>query len=146
MPTDGEFFVDTNIIVYSATPGPHHEACFEILEAIAAGEAKGRASPAVLEEVWHLELSGRAGDLNGLTRHALTLFTPLLAVTDEAFHLAFGLLARSGLGANDRLHVGTCLVYGIRTIVSADAAFDGIPNISRVDPLDVADRRRLLNN
>ncbi|HEY8695381.1 MAG TPA: type II toxin-antitoxin system VapC family toxin [Chloroflexota bacterium] len=146
MPTGDEFFVDANIIIYSATPGPHREACFEILDAIAAGGASGRTSPSALEEVWHIELSGRAGNLNGLTRHAFALFTPLLAVTDEAFRLAFGLQARSALGANDRLHVGTCLAYGIRTIVSADAAFDGIPTISRVDPLDAAARQQLLDN
>ena len=144
MPIGEEFFVDTNILIYSDGPGANRLACLEVLDAIALGQARGRTSAAVLEEVWHLELSGKAGSHHGLTEDALALFNPLLAVTDEAFRLAFALQARSSLGANDRLHVGTCLAHGIRIIVSADAAFDSVAAISRVDPLNDAARRQLL--
>lgn len=48
------------------------------------------------------------------------------------------------LGANDRLHVGTCFVNGIESIVTADRGFDSVRGIRRVDPLDAAARRRLL--
>ncbi len=137
------FFVDANIVVYSAVPSPHREACLEILETIESGDAEGRTSAAVLEEVWHVELSGKAGELSGLAEQAYTLFTPLLSVTDEAFQLALSVGAGT-LGANDRLHVGTCLAHGIDVIVSADAGFDPVRGIKRVDPLDARARRRLL--
>jgi len=137
------FFVDANVIVYSAVPGEYRDGCLEVLEAVARGEAEGRTSTAVLEEVWHIELSRRAGDLTGLTEHAYVLMTPLLAVTDEALQLALSLEV-SELGANDRLHVGTCLVNGIDRVVSADRELDAVKAITRVDPRDHRARRRLL--
>jgi hypothetical protein len=45
-----------------------------------------------------------------------------------------------GLGASDRLHVGTCAEHGIDTIVSADADFDRVKGLRRIDPLDAPGR------
>lgn len=128
------FFVDANVIVYSRIDSDRREACAQILDAIAHGTVDGRTSTAALEEVWHLELSGKAGAISGLTKRAYTAFAPLLSVTDEVFERAMA-LDMSGLGANDRIHVATALAHGIDLIVSADAAFDGIPGIRRIDPL-----------
>jgi predicted nucleic acid-binding protein len=130
-----EFFVDANIIIYSAAPCAQREACLTVLDAIARGQSAGRTSPAVLEEVWYIELSGKAGDLSGVTRSAYTLFSPLLPVTDQAFSLALAVEA-AGLGTNDRLHVGTCLASDIGIILSADASFDKVKDLRRVDPLN----------
>ncbi len=130
------FFVDANVLVYSRTASSgFHGPCGDLLVAIARGDAEGRTSVAVLEEVWHAELSGKAGDLTGLTEHAYTLFTPLLGVSDAIFRAAMSSDLRR-LGANDRIHAATCRANGIGTIVSADVAFDGIHGIRRVDPLD----------
>jgi predicted nucleic acid-binding protein len=136
------FFVDANVIVYSAVPSERRDPCVEVLAAIAGG-ADGRTSTAVLEEVWHLELSGRAGDLEGVTARAYAALSPLLPVTDEAFRRALGLDAPA-LGANDRLHVATCLTHGIDLVVSADKGFDSVPEVRRVDPLDGPARAALL--
>ena len=127
------FFLDANVLIYSAVPSDYRDPCLEILDAVARGSAPGRTSTAALEEVWYVELSGKAGPLDGLTERLYKVLTPLLAVTDEAFRLAPGLDA-PGLGPNDRLHAGTCLVHGIDTIVSADRAFDEITGIKRFDP------------
>ena len=129
------FFVDTNVIVYAATEGPYRDSCLEILRAITEGDANGRTSTAVLEEVWHVELSGKAGNISGLAENAYTIFAPLLAVDHEIFGSA---LARPvpRLGANDRIHVATCALNEIGSIVTADADFDGIRGLRRVDPLD----------
>jgi predicted nucleic acid-binding protein len=129
------FFVDANVILYAATEGPYREGCASLLEAVAGGRADGRTSPVVLEEVWHVERSGRAGSLPGVTADAYTAFTPLLDVTDEAFRLALEVRSQR-LGSADRLHVGTCRAHGIDTIVTADGGFDGIRGIRRIDPLD----------
>jgi predicted nucleic acid-binding protein len=137
------FFVDANVLVYAWLFGPSHDACLELLEAVADGGADGRTSPAVLDEVWHLELSGKAGDLGGLTERAYTIFAPLLPVNDEAFRLAL-LLDAPGLGANDRLHAGTCLAQGIDAIASADRGFDAVQRLRRVDPSDESGWRSLL--
>ena len=48
--------------------------------------------------------------------------------------------------ANDRIHVATALANDIDTIVSADADFDHVPAIRRVDPLDEAQRSRVLRS
>lgn len=129
------FFVDANPIIYSATEGAAGESCLRVLEAVAAGEADGRTSPAVLEEVWHVGLRHYEGRLDGLAERALTIFSPLLPVTENAFEQALRIDVAS-LGANDRLHLGTCAVEGIETILTADRAFDEVPSIRRVDPLD----------
>ena len=139
------FFVDANVIVYAATESEFRIPCLQILEAVAHGEAEGRTSPAVLEEVWTIERSGRAGPLDGLTAQAYSVFTPLLPVTDDAFRLALSVRKRA-LGPADRLHVGTCRSAGIETIVSADSAFGGLRGLRRVDPLAPAAVRRLLSS
>ena len=129
------FFVDTNMVVYSAGDGERRQPCIEMLRAIGSGQADGRTSTSVIEEVWHLELSGRAGPLSGLTSRSYAVFTPLLPVTDETIQLALSLDAGT-LGSNDRIHLAICLMNGIDTIVTADAGFDGLRQIRRVDPLD----------
>jgi predicted nucleic acid-binding protein len=139
------FFVDANIIVYAATQGPYREPCLAVLEAVASGTASGRTSPAVLEEVWHIERSGRAGRLDGLAARAYTVFTPLLEVTDEAFRLALELRAER-LGPADRVHVGTCQAHAVDMVLTADASFAGIRGLRRIDPLDDADLRRALSS
>jgi predicted nucleic acid-binding protein len=139
------FLVDTNVIVYAAVPSKYRDACLEILEAIARGDAQGRVSTAILEEVWHLELSGRAGSLSGLARQTYLTFSPLLAVDDQIIARALDLEGRR-LGANDRIHVATALAHDIDTIVSADAAFAEISAITRIDPLSDAERSQLLRS
>lgn len=136
------FFVDANVILYAATQGPWREPCQRVLEAVAEG-ADGRTSPGVLEEVWCIERSGRAGSLEGLARHAYTIFTPLLAVTDEVFRLALALRAPR-LGPADLLHAATCLVHGIEVILTADTSFGSVRGLRRVDPLDERALRRIL--
>jgi len=137
------FLVDANVIVYAAIASHYREPCLEILDAIAAGDADGKVSTAVFEEIWHLELSGRVGSIRGLSRRAYRAFTPLLPVTDEIVARALELDA-TRLGSNDRIHVATALANGIDTIVSADADFDRVRAIRRVDPLDDRGRSRLL--
>jgi len=137
------FFVDANVLIYSAVESEYRRPCLEILEAVARGDASGRISTAALEEVWYVELSGRAGDLTGLTERGYEIFSPLLPVTDETFQLALSIEAPA-VGPNDRLHVAACVVHGIDVIVSADSELDTVKGIRRVDPLDARARLRLL--
>lgn len=138
------FFVDANAIIYSALEGPGREPCLRMLEAIAAGDAQGRTSPAVLEEVWHVALRRYPGQLEGLVESALTIFSPLLPVTEEALTQALS-VGGSALGPNDKLHLGTCRTEGIEVVLSADRAFDQAAGIERIDPLDPSAVERLLS-
>jgi predicted nucleic acid-binding protein len=137
------FFVDANAIVYSVVDGPGRESCLRILGAVAAGEAQGRTSPVVLEEVWHVVERHYPELLTGLLESVLEIFSPLLPVTEEAFVKALA-LSDSSLDPNDRLHLGTCASNGIDVVLTADRAFDGAAGISRVDPLDPRAVERLL--
>lgn len=137
------FLVDTNVAVYAHVPGSYHDACLEIIEAIATGDAPGRMSTAILEEIWHVELSGKARPTEGIAGRMYVIFKPLLAITDDVVARALA-LRTPRLGANDRIHVATALQGGIDTIVTADAAFEGVPGLRRVDPLDDAARSRLV--
>ena len=140
------FFVDANVVVYTGVhDSPYREPCLEIMAAITHGDADGRTSTAALEEVWHLELSDRVRGLDGLTASAHAILGPLLPVSDEAFRRALGLDAPA-LGANDRLHVATCLTHGIELVVSADQGFDSVPEVRRIDPLDGPARAALLES
>jgi predicted nucleic acid-binding protein len=138
------FFIDTNVIIYAATESEYRAPCIEILEAVVSAGA-GRTSTAVLEELWHIERSGRVAGLDGITDRAYRMLTPLLPVTDRALRHALDLVAPTGLGTNDRVHLGTCRDHDIDTIVTADAAFSGIETVRRVDPLDHRSRRALLD-
>jgi predicted nucleic acid-binding protein len=97
----------------------------------------------VLEEVWHVALRHDPAALGGLARAALEIFSPLLPVTEAAFAHALS-IDRAGLGANDRLHLGTCASHEIDVVLTADRAFDGVDGIERVDPLDALAVERLL--
>jgi predicted nucleic acid-binding protein len=129
------FFVDANVVIYAAAAGPHHESCAALLTAVAEGRVEGRTSTAVLEEVWHLELSGRLGDVGGMTADAYRIFTPLLPVTDPVLRVALASPGH-GLGTNDRIHVATCAAEGLDAILTADRRFDSVPRLRRLDPLD----------
>jgi predicted nucleic acid-binding protein len=129
------FFVDTNILVYARSSSQYSDPCVRILAAIAGGEAGGCTSTAALEEVWHFELSERAPAIAGMAADAYALFKPLLSVTDDIFRDALA-LSNTRIGANDRVHVATCLANGVDTILSADRAFDTVEQLRRIDPLD----------
>ncbi|HZO05801.1 MAG TPA: type II toxin-antitoxin system VapC family toxin [Solirubrobacterales bacterium] len=137
------FFVDANVFVYLVAESPASESCLRVLEAVASGEADGRTSPAVLQEVWHVteRLLGKRQD--GLIESALTIFSPLVPVTAEALSKALAVEGPS-LDAQDRLHVGTCAAEGIETILSGDRGFDEVAGIRRVDPFDAAAVEQLL--
>ena len=117
-----------------ATPG-YTESCIRLLDAVVDGRAAGVTSTAVVEETLHFELASRDERLSGMAGAAYAMFTPLLAVTDEVIELALALDAPR-IGANDRVHVATCRVHGIETIVTADRGFDSVEALRRVDPLD----------
>jgi predicted nucleic acid-binding protein len=137
------FFVDANAILYSAFPGAARDNCVRVLKAIAGGEADGRTSPAVLEEVWHISRRDFDGGLDSVIGKALTIFSPLLPVTEDALAHALS-MPPSKLHAKDRLHVGTCATHRIGTVLTADRAFDGTKGIRRVDPFDSAAVEELL--
>ena len=137
-------FVDTNVFVYAGSDSPYQKGSALVVEALGDGALVAATSAAVIEELWHLEVSGRIPGLDGATRAAFQLMRPVLAITDDIVAAALE-LAPSKLGANDRIHVATCHSHGIPTILTADRAFDTAPDLHRVDPADLAAVQGLLN-
>lgn len=129
------FLVDTNVMVYALTATEYRRPCAALMGQIASGEADGRTSVAVIEELWHLELRRRPLGLEGAAVRYLKVFSPVLGVDQHVLAAALDLSAPD-LGAADRVHVATCAAHGIGAIVTADAGFDGAGGLRRVDPLD----------
>ncbi len=140
------FLIDANVLIYRLTDSVYREPCRAVVLAVANGEVEGRVSTAVLEEVWHLELRGRLAEADGATKYYCETLSPILSITEDILRRAIALDVGRALGANDRIHAATCLELGLRTIVSADAAFDGVRGLKRVDPLDERAVARLLRS
>jgi predicted nucleic acid-binding protein len=128
------FFVDANVFICSIESGSRGDACRDILSAVATEQAAGTTSVSVIEEVWHVELS-RRGPFEGLTSGVVDSLPSLLPVSPDALAIALRLDV-SRAGANDRLHVATCILHEIEVVVSADRDFDAFEEVRRVDPTD----------
>lgn len=137
------FFVDANVVVYSVSHSRYQRGSLAVMAAVRDG-APGVTSVMVLEEVWHLEQSGRIPDLEDTTKDALKIFDIVLPATRRVFTAAFELDVK-GLGTADLVHVATCHDAGITDIVTADRAFDNAPGMRRIDPLDEVAIDQLLN-
>lgn len=139
-------FLDTDVLVYANTAADADlgERCGSILERASVQGSGFTTSTLVIEELLHLELSGRIPGLAGAAVDACDMLSPLLAVDEEVVRLALTLGVPAAVGAADRLHVATCAVHDIPTIVSADRGLDGIRGLRRVDPLDDRAVARLL--
>ncbi len=59
----------------------------------------------------------------------------VLNFDNEVLELSLDLIERTSIRGRDAVHAATALAYGIETIASSDAAFDGIPGLRRIDPL-----------
>lgn len=131
-------FLDTNVFVYVADPSsPCCAGSRRVTAAIADGGLEAATSTSVIEELWHLELSGRVPGLVGAARAAHTLLAPVVPVTHETIAVALGLAAPAAMGANDRVIVAACAQACIEVVVTADRAFDGLAGLRRVDPADL---------
>jgi len=130
-------FVDSNIPMYLVgATHPHKLEARQLLEAaIAAGE-RLVTSAEVLQEVLHRYV---AIDRRDAIQPA---FDALLGVVDEVLAIEWADVARArdfvlgmgNLSARNGLHAAVMAREEIDRIMTFDAAFDGIPGISRFRP------------
>jgi predicted nucleic acid-binding protein len=128
------FFVDANVVIYAVSQSRYQSGALAVMAAVRDG-APGATSAMVLEEVWHLEQSGRIPCIEATARDAFEMFDTVLPVTAQVLATAFALDVKE-LGTADLIHVATCINAGITDIVTADRAFDRAPGIRRIDLLD----------
>lgn len=135
-------FLDTNIPIYAAGRAhPLKEPCVRVLALVAEWPQAFVTDAEVLEELLHRYLALRLWEQG---RHVLRDFATLLEGRVEAVYagdvkeaasLADG---RPGLAARDLLHAAVMGRVSVRRIVSADKGIDQLPEIERLDPVDVA--------
>ncbi len=132
--------LDTNVILY-ALGGPHAQAepCRRILELAGEGALRPEAPVDIVQEILH-HRNRRLGNRAQASRDALAAATlcRLHAVEPQDAREAPRLFAASPrLSARDAVFAAIATRHGLKTILSADADFDGLPGIlHRIDPTD----------
>lgn len=134
-------FLDANIPIY-AVGRPHalKEPCSEIL-LLASEQVKSFLTDAeVLQELLHRYLALRLWPQG---REVFSRFADLMRERVEPVYAADVERAASladlhaGLGARDLLHAAVMARLGVHRIVSADAGFDRLPDVERLDPAEL---------
>ena len=137
-------FVDTNVPTYAeGADSMYKEPCLAVLALAARRPGTCLTSAMVLQELLHVRLR-RAGI--AAARVILLDFDNALngmveAVLREDVWRSAHLDLPAGLSGADRVHVAVMQRLGISDIITTDRAFDGIPGIRRLDPLELASWR-----
>lgn len=131
--------LDTNVLLYAVGgESPHREPCRRLVQLIAEGELVAECSVDLVQEYLHVR-ARRTGDRNLAVTEARGLLDLLVvhpvdsedaARAVELFH------ANPRLDARDAVHAASCLARGAEAMVSADTAFDDVPGLRRIEPVD----------
>jgi predicted nucleic acid-binding protein len=133
-------FLDTAVIMYAAgREHSHKAACAAVMDRVGTGDLDAVISIEVVQEIVHRYLSMHQPQTGReMANHALDVFAPVLPVTHDVMQRTVDLLERyQTVQSRDLVHVATCLVNGIDSIISPDTDFDAIAEITRIAPEDV---------
>jgi uncharacterized protein len=139
--------LDTTILVY-AKGGEHPlaEPCRRLIAAVADGRVQAGTTAEVVQEFVHV-YSRRRDRREGaaIGRDYAELLAPLLPVSKEALVVGLSWFERSPrLGAFDAVLAASAVAAGATPLMSADAAFDDVRELSNVFP-DMAGVNRVLD-
>ena len=131
--------------VFMYTVGAEHplrEACRTVVRQVKAGRLDATTSVEVVQEIHHRYRLVRRPDLGiTLARDVMDTFAPVLPVTHAVMRRVAVLATRyPRLESRDLVHVATCIVEGIETIITPDAGFDVVTEVRRVDPREFTER------
>ena len=130
--------LDTAIAVYAlGADDPRRIPCRNLLDRASAGDFRAYASVEMIQELTHHRLRKTGNRLHATADgRDIGAQCTLLAFDREVLDLALELIERSPtIRGRDAVHAATALAYGIDRIASTDSAFDGIPGLTRLDPL-----------
>ena len=115
---------------------PLREPCRAVIGRAMAGRLDATTSVEVVQEIYHRHRAiGRAQRGAAMATHVMDAFAPVLPLTHAVMRRLPILVRRyPSLTARDLIHVATCLVEGIDTIISPDTGFDQVAEIRRRDP------------
>lgn len=133
-------FLDSSVLLLAAgAEHPLREACRGLVRAVAEKRVEGHVSTEGIQELVFHRM--RKGDEQAVRigRGMATICT-LHAFDDRVLDRALALIDEAGMRGRDAVHAATAILAGFSQIVSADADFEGVPGLSRVDPSEALDR------
>lgn len=130
---------DTNVLLYAVGgDSPYREPCRRLVDMTAGGRLVAECSVELVQEYLHVR-ARRTGDRSLAVSEARGLLDLLVVHSvepDDAARAVDLFHAHPRLDARDAVHAASCLARGVEAIVSADAAFDDVPGLRRLDPVD----------
>ncbi len=134
-------FIDVNIPIYAiGRENPHKGPAGRILDMVVDNRQAFVTSAEVLQEIIHYYIVRRrwAEGRVALMQFTETMLSRIEPVYPEDVLLAGVLADRySGIAARDLVHTAVMRRLGITRIISADAGFDRIEGVERLDPANL---------
>jgi predicted nucleic acid-binding protein len=131
-------YLDSNVVLYAiGEESRFRDPCRDLLGHVVGRDLAGETSVLTIQEVVHHRQ--RRGDPAPAAhgRDVLKICAATHPLDGSIVQKALELIDdRPGLRTADAIHAATALAHGIGAVVSADADFDAIAGIERVDPLD----------
>ena len=134
-------FIDANVPIYaSGREHPNQEPCARVLMMAAEHPLAFVTDVEVLQELMRRYI---AAGRWALGREVLQDFAEVMhdriePVYDEDIHSAARLAdSHPEISARDLVHAAVMLRLGSDRIISADADFDRLPNVTRLNPADI---------
>lgn len=134
-------FLDANVFIY-ANGGPHayKDPCKQIVN-LAAERDSFMTSAEVFQEILHRLIALKLWDRGGkgyFADYQRVMSGRIEAIYAQDVELAAQLADQyARLSARDLIHLAVMRRLGITQIVTADKAFDAVPDVQRLDPLDL---------
>jgi predicted nucleic acid-binding protein len=131
------FFIDTNVPIYAnGRPSEFKQPCIAIIRAASVGVLDACVDVGVLQEIAYRYFGiRRLADGIDIARD-LAASVPVILPIELSDGLMMMDVLEQGLALPplDALHYAVMLRHGITHIITADAHFDALPGITRIDP------------
>ncbi|HEY71739.1 MAG: hypothetical protein B6I35_03540 [Anaerolineaceae bacterium 4572_32.2] len=138
---DTRIFVDANVPMYAhGASHTYRQPCQASLQRITAENIPVVTSSEVVQEIIHRYLSlRRPRQAVQVASDFMTVVPSVLPATQSDIEYVLRLIpSYPGLSARDLLHVAVMLNNDIAQILSADAHFDQVEEVDRLDPASFA--------
>jgi predicted nucleic acid-binding protein len=131
--------LDVNVPMYAAgRPHPYRESCVRIMTEIAEGRLDAAIDAETIQEILYRFGAQRQWPIGAaMATNLLDIVPRVLPITAADARLSVVLFREYGPGgvqARDLVHVAVMQNNRLDTIISADAHFDRIAGIRRLDP------------
>ena len=143
----GRVLFDTAVFVYAVgTQHMYREPCRRLLQPDQHSGMTAEASVQAIQELLH-QRTRRTGNRAEAVEvaDAMASLCQLHDLTERDLRLGLRLFASApGLEGRDALHAATALNRGIGTVISPDRAFEEVPGLRRLDPVEAVSQLDVL--